>query len=108
MLLGGLSIGAKLLKRTIEYTEDRAVTVSTGYVTMLLGLVTVILHNVWVWDWPVVITILGWGTLLKGIEKVGFPDRVNRKAQAFKYHTVFWGVVTFLLGAFIFWIGLSR
>jgi hypothetical protein len=94
------------LGHVIEYTEDRTVTVATGYITMLLGLATVVAHNVWVWDWPVVITILGWGTLLKGIEKVGFPDRINKKAQMFKPQASLWGAVIFLMGLGIFWIGV--
>ena len=107
MILGAMSIGAKLLGRIIEYTEDKTVTISTGYITMLLGLMTVVAHNVWIWDWPVAITILGWITLFKGIEKIGFPDRVNKKAQMFKGGQVLWGGVIFLIGAFIFWIGLK-
>lgn len=106
MILGAFSVSAGLMKRVIGYTEDRTVTIATGYITMLLGLATVVAHNVWVWDWPLVVTILGWGTLLKGIEKVAFPDRVHKKAQLFKNQSVLWGAIIFLLGAFIFWIGL--
>ena len=72
MILGAMSIGAKLLGRIIEYAEDRTITISTGYITFLLGLATVVAHNVWVADWRVAVTILGWVTLFKGIEKVGF------------------------------------
>lgn len=105
MILGAMSFGAKFLGRVIEYTEDRTITISTGYITFLLGLVTVILHNVWVVDQRVVITILGWVTLFKGIEKVGFPDRVNKKAQMFKGGQVVWGIIIFLIGAWLFSIG---
>jgi len=45
MILGGLSLGARFLGKVIAMTEEKAVTVSTGYITFLLGLVTVILHN---------------------------------------------------------------
>lgn len=107
MILGAMSIGAKLLGRIIEYTEDKTITVSTGYITFLLGLATVVAHNVWVWNWRVAITILGWVTLFKGIEKIGFPDRVNKKAQMFKGGQVFWGVVIFLIGAWFFWMSFS-
>ncbi len=106
MILGVLSIGAKFLGRVINYTEDRTITVSTGYITFLLGLATVVAHNVWVADWPIAITILGWITLFKGIEKVAFPERVNKKAQMFKGGQVFWGVVIFIIGVFLFWISL--
>ncbi|MFA6532763.1 MAG: hypothetical protein WCT22_02075 [Patescibacteria group bacterium] len=107
MILGIMSIGAKLLSRIIKYTEDKTITISTGYITFLLGLITVILHNIWVTDWRVAITILGWTTLLKGIEKIGFPDRVNKKAQMFKGRQTLWGFVIFLIGAFYFWISLT-
>ena len=107
MILGALSAGAKLLNRVINYTEDKTITIATGYITMLLGLATVVAHNVWVWDWPVAITILGWVTLLKGIEKVAFPQRINKMAQFFKPNSAVWGIVIFLIGAFFFWIGLE-
>lgn len=106
MILGAMSIGAKFLGRVIEYTEDKTITISTGYITFLLGLATVVSHNIWVADKRVAITILGWVTLLKGIEKIGFPDRVNRKAQMFKGGQILWGGVIFLIGALFFWISL--
>lgn len=104
MILGGLSVGAKFLGRVIGYTEDKTITITTGYITFLLGLITVVLHNVWVWDWRVAITILGWATLLKGIEKVGFPDRVNKKVQMFKSGQILWGGVIFFIGSWFFWM----
>lgn len=104
MILGLLSVGAKFLGRIIEYTEDKTITISTGYITFLLGLVTVILHNIWVADWRVAITILGWATLIKGILKIGFPGHINKQAQMFKGQQEFWGAVIFLLGTWFFWM----
>ena len=107
MILGLLSVGAKLLGRIIEYTEDKTITISTGYITFLLGLITVTLHSIWVADWRVAITILGWTTLLKGIEKIAFPGRVNKIALKFKGGQQLWGFVIFLIGVFYFWISLN-
>jgi hypothetical protein len=106
LILGLSSVGAKFLGRVIQYTEDKTITVSTGYITFLLGLATVVAHNLWVADWRVAVTILGWITLLKGMEKIAFPDRVNKKAQMFKGKQALWGLVIFLIGAFYFWISL--
>ena len=106
MILGGLSAGAGFLRRVIAYTEDKTITIVTGYLTFLLGLGTVAAHNVWVWDWPVFITLLGWATLMKGITKIAFPQAIHAQAQLFKPHASVWGVVIFLIGAFVFWIGL--
>lgn len=102
-----MSIGARLLGRIIKYTEDKTITISTGYITFLLGLITVTLHNVWVADWRLAITILGWTTLLKGVEKIAFPNRVNKIAQKFKGKQTFWGLVILLIGVFYFWISLN-
>lgn len=105
IILGLSSVLGKFLGRVIQYTDDRAITISTGYITFLLGLATVVAHNIWVADWRVAITILGWITLLKGIEKIVFPDRVNQKTQMFKEQQVLWGFVILLIGVFYF--GLS-
>lgn len=105
IILGLQSVWANLLGRTIKLTENKAITVSTGYITFLLGLVTVILHNIWVWDWRVAVTILGWTTLLKGITKIGFPEHVRRQAKMFKGQQKLWGFVIFLIGAWLFWMG---
>ena len=84
VIFGALFIITRQLGKTIELTENRAFVISTGYITLLMGLVTVILHNVWVADWRVVITILGWATVVKGIMKIGFPEHIHAQAQRFK------------------------
>ena len=104
IILGSQFIFANLLGRTIKMTEEHAITVSTGYITFLLGLVTVILHNIWVLDWRVAITILGWSTLIKGGMKIGFPGQVNKQAQMFKSQQKLWGVIIVLIGVWLFWV----
>lgn len=107
MLLGLSSATAGLLKRVIKYTDDKSITVSTGYITFLLGLATVILHNVWIWNWKIAITLLGWATLLKGITKTVFPGEINKKAQLFKKQSALWGWVIFAMGAWFFWMSFQ-
>ncbi len=105
--LGLQSVFANLLGRTIKMTEDKTITVSTGYITFLLGLVTIILHNIWVVDWRVAITVLGWSTLLKGIMKIGFPTHVQKQAQMFKARQKLWGFIILLIGAWLFWMSFQ-
>lgn len=104
IILGLGSIGAKLLGRVINMTKDKTITISTGYITFLLGLITVVLHNLWVMDWRVTITILGWVTLIKGILKIGFPQHVHDKAQMFKRLQIVWGLIILLIGIWFFWM----
>ncbi|MBN2585646.1 hypothetical protein JXA59_03325 [Patescibacteria group bacterium] len=104
LAFGLLALITKQLGRTIEMTEDKAFVIATGYISFLMGLVTVILHNVWVADWTVVITVLGWGTMIKGIMKIGFPDFIHKQAQAFKYHQVLEALALLILGGWLLWM----
>ncbi len=107
VIFGLLFIITGQLGKTIEMTDDKAFVISTGYITLLMGLVTVILHNVWVADWRVVITILGWSTLIKGIMKVGFPEQIHKQAQRFKKKQILSAIFIILLGAWLLWMGLE-
>jgi len=101
VIFGLLFIITKQLGKTIEMTDDKSFVISTGYITLLMGLVTVILHNVWVADWRVVITLLGWFTLIKGIMKVGFPEQIHKQAQRFEKKQIISTIVLTILGAWL-------
>lgn len=48
-----------------------------GLLAVLIGAVIISVHNEWVWGWPVVITILGWWSLIKGGMLLIFPDSIK-------------------------------
>ena len=107
VIFGLLFIITGQLGKTIEMTENKAFVISTGYITLLMGLVTVILHNFWVADWRVAITILGWSTLIKGIMKIGFPEQIHRQAQIFKKKQMISAAFMVLLGMWLLWMSFS-
>ena len=107
IIFGLLFIITRQLGRTIEMTDDKAFVISTGYITLIMGLVTVILHNVWVADWRVVITILGWSTVIKGIQKIGFPEHIHKQAQMFKKKQWLSSVFLILLGTWLMWMSFN-
>jgi len=104
VIFGLLFIITRQLGKTIEMTDDKAFVISTGYITLIMGLVTVILHNVWVADWRVVITILGWSTLIKGIIKIGYPEQIHKQAQRFKKKQMLSAIFMILLGTWLLWM----
>ena len=107
VVFGLLFIITRQLGKTIEMTDDKAFVISTGYITFIMGLVTVILHNLWVSDWRIVITILGWSTLIKGIMKISFPEQIHKQAQRFKVKQVLSVVFLLLLGVWLLLMGFS-
>jgi len=104
LIFGLLSLITRQLGKTIELTDNKAFVISTGYVSLLMGLVTVILHNVWAWDWPIVITILGWSTMIKGISKIGFPELIHKQAQRFQKHQWISALFMLILGGWLLWM----
>jgi len=107
IIFGLLFIVTRQLGKTIEMTDDKAFVISTGYITLLMGLVTVILHNVWVWNWTVIITVLGWSTLIKGIMKIGFPETIHKQAQRFKKKQFVSAFFIIIMGAWLFWMSFQ-
>ncbi len=106
LIFGSLFLVSGFLGRVIEMTDDRAFVVSTGYITLLMGLVTVILHSLWVPDWRAVITVIGWTTLIKGIVKIGFPERIRRQAQPFRKFQPASAVALLVLGGWLLWMSI--
>ena len=104
IIFGALFIITKQLGKTIEMTDDKAFVISTGYITLLMGLVTAILHNVWELSWKVVITVLAWSTLIKGIMKIGWPEQIRKQAQRFKKKQIVSAVFLIILGVWLMYM----
>ena len=60
------------VKRLI--VENRAFGLTYGYLSLFLGLASVVLHNDWVMNWHVLITIFGWLALIKGVIVIAWPE----------------------------------
>lgn len=67
----------------------------SGFLIVILGVLLLVSHPAWTADWRVVITILGWLVLLKGLMRIFFPEAVRRLIQ--KKQSNRW----FILGEFI-------
>ena len=53
--------------------------IAMGYITLLIGLPIVILHNVWELNVLGLVTLMGWVTLIKGIFFLAKPSIVKKK-----------------------------
>ena len=69
-------------------------------IRLTIGLTVVVLHNVWVADWPLFITLIGWLVLLKGIIGFLFQEHVkNLVKESLKNIVVmqFWVAFIFIV-----------
>jgi len=78
----------------------------TGALLTLAGLFLVLLHNIWVADWTVLVTIFAWGTLLKGMALMIAPDAVVKGAQAWKNPKLISaaGVIALIIGVYMLYM----
>jgi len=85
MVIGiGVLLNVKTyMKMMDDFINNAALIYVTGVGVLIGGFAIVLTHNVWVLDWPVIITIMGWSALLKGIALIVFPDAMISLTKKF-------------------------
>jgi hypothetical protein len=66
-----------------EFLQSRALLYLSGFLLMPAGIAIVLTHNVWVANWRVVVTLLGWMMAIGGAIRIVFPSRVQAWGRAF-------------------------
>ncbi len=83
----------------------------SGTIMLVAGLAVVNLHNLWVRDWRVAITVLGWLCIVGGIIRIVIPQHAAAMSAA-ELTAPGWliacGIVTGLIGAGLTYIGYLR
>jgi len=106
----GLIINPDFYKKLVtEFSENPSAIYLGGLVALAIGYLLVTFHNIWVKDWPVIITIFGWVALIKGLfllllPKVSIKISNFFKKQMTKFLTV-WAIVVIVLGGLLCWLG---
>jgi hypothetical protein len=91
----------------IELAKNKNLIILFGYLSLILGLFSLIFHNLWVGDWRVVITIFGWIALIKGIIGINFPELTQKWTEKIGGKLVpmrILLVIGILLGAWLLWM----
>ncbi len=86
MLIGGIAmlVNRKDLDALAqELLRSRVLLFLLGFVDLTVGLAIVLTHNVWVADWRIIITLLGWVLLARGAARLFVPDQVKALATQF-------------------------
>jgi len=82
--------------------KNAALTYLMGFTAVVFGFLMVNYHNTWGKDWTVLVTILGWLALTKGVLIIAFPEFVysyskpileGKGLQFFPYVAAFLGLV---------------
>ena len=74
-----LLVKQKVLGKLVAEMKNEAIMYFGGIFSLVVGIAMVLAHNVWVLNWQVIITILGWLSLLKGLDVLFLPKRMKTR-----------------------------
>jgi len=95
-------------KMAQDFLRSRSLMFFSGMILTPAGLAIVLTHNVWVLDWRVLITLLGWIAIISWAARVFAPDRaikVGKKAIAHKDTTMIAAAIWVAIGAVLCYFG---
>ncbi len=95
--------------RAQAYMKNEAAMLLGGIMTLLLGILLILIHSIWIYDWFVLITLLAWLTFIKGLIHVLCPEMaqhmMKRMNNLLAYRVS--GVVCLLLAIFLGYHGFG-
>ncbi len=82
-----------------------------GVMALTGGLAILLTHNVWVWDWPVVITIIAWLMVVRGSLRIVIPQQIEaiakRMTDQLPTLLLISDMIVISVGLFLSWKGYS-
>jgi hypothetical protein len=94
-----------------QFISNPAILFLAGLITFPAGLAVILTHNVWVADWPVIITIVGWLTAISGAIRIVAPQQAilyGRRAYERPNGTVFGAAIWLVLGVVLIFFGYIK
>lgn len=88
-----------------EMLRDAPLIYVMGMSSLVVGYIIVAFHNIWVSEWPVLITIVGWLALIKGVLIVVAPKVVLKRGRFWLTRMNLAGLATLVLGLVLGYFG---
>ena len=108
IIAAGILFNLESYQKLIEdFCKHSALLYLGGILAFLFGFLIVLFHNVWVADWPIIITIFGWGGLIKGAWLILFPSRLIKLTKACDEDTILLLTLLFVITSTVFGIFLT-
>lgn len=75
----------KALDRMFSYVQDEKMMFMLGFLSFMMGLINVLLHNVWGDTLQIMVSLFGWFALVKGVLRMSFPRQVAVQLQKMNF-----------------------
>ena len=87
-----------------DFERSPALTYISGFMALMIGMLLVHYHSIWAQNWTVMITVIGWMALIKGILLIAFPQFISYFKSWYR-HTQVWGFVLIAIGLLFGYFG---
>lgn len=91
MALVYLSVGVGVLTGSLnfkklaeDFSKSAGLAYVSGFITLIIGVALVQYHNLWVKNWTVLVTFIGWACLVKGIMLIAYPKYISKFKAVYK------------------------
>ncbi|ODR96755.1 hypothetical protein AUC69_14310 [Methyloceanibacter superfactus] len=111
MGLGMVVEGDTVRALSQEFLSNLSLIYLAGMLALVAGLAIVNAHNLWVADWRVLITLLGWLSIAGGIFRLLFPGKVQALGTglvASPAAMIMGGIIVLTMGAILSFVGYEH
>jgi len=91
-----------------EFIESRVLIYLAGVLGLLGGLTLVLTHNLWVLDWRLLITVIGWTSIVRAVITIFLPQQIiSIGSKLLDHGGIFFGaaVVNLIIGLLLSYFG---
>lgn len=104
----GILLNGNYYKKEIpKLLENTAYLIFGGFMAIIFGVLIIENHNYWVKNWTVLITVIGWIALIKGILLLAFPTVISMYKSFFNnpnFYAIL-GILVLIFGLFFIYFG---
>ena len=70
-----LSLNPQRIVQITRDLKDQKFVILSSFMAIIIGLLSILSHNIWENDWRILITLIGWSALLIGLSLFIFPKQ---------------------------------
>ena len=103
-----LSFNPKRIRQIFNDLKDEKFLIILSFISIIVGLLNILFHNIWESSWKLIITLIGWTALIMGLALFIFPKKTTAwlKFVNIKFVQVIYTLL-FLVGLFLLNIAYS-
>jgi len=102
-------VNKKLVPNLVkDVSKDTSFMLFSGAMTLILGLLLVLNHNIWTADWVGLVTLFGWLVMIKGAVLVLFPEQTPDWAVKINNTAITVGsIIMLVVGIYLTYAGFT-